>query len=219
MTLVDCTDTNVGKWDYLNKNIPDLNYNKVKTDYRKGDNFVGDQQRSFHIFWAIKEHNRTGGIGLDIACGQSIAPFCLGTDYYAGKSHPQYGGEYYPHVKCRGEELPFLDNSIDFIVAHHSLEHMENIEDTLREWIRVIKPGSIIANVMPDKKHGSQVCWDAGHISELSAEELREILARIENIKILEFDTLDNHFSFQVVIEKMDPRETRHNDFVVNRKH
>ncbi len=59
MTLVDCTDTNVEKWDYLKKTIPNMEYDKVKTDYRKGDNVAGDQQRSLIIFWAIKEHEKT----------------------------------------------------------------------------------------------------------------------------------------------------------------
>lgn len=201
MPLLDITDTDTKKWDYLNEFVPNLDYGSVKTDYSDPKNVVGYQQRAFVIKWAVEEHNRTNGIGLEPGCGQAVSPFCIGSDFYAGKEHPQYGGGYYPHVRCLGEVLPFKTEAFDFIVSHHSLEHMKDTEKTLREWLRVLKVSGRIAVVMPDKKYGP--FGDPGHVSECTPEEFASILKRIENIKIREFDTLRNHFSFNVLLEKV----------------
>ncbi|MDO9397976.1 MAG: methyltransferase domain-containing protein, partial [Herbiconiux sp.] len=130
----------------------------------------------------------------------AISPFCVGTDYYSGDMHPVYGGGYYPHVRSMGEVLPFKDGAFDFIVSHHSLEHMRDTEKTLREWLRVLKEGGRIAIVMPDKRFGP--FGDPSHVSECTPQEFYEIIKRISNIKTIEYNTLNNRFSFQAIIEK-----------------
>ena len=172
----------------------------MHSDFRSANNFVGHIQRAVVIYWAIKEYERTGGIGLEPGCGQAISPFCVGTDYYSGDKHPVYGGGYYPHVKAIGEVLPFKDRVFDFIVSHHSLEHMKDTEKTLREWLRVLKLGGKIAIVMPDKR--CPYYKDPSHVSECTPQEFLAVLQRLENIQIIEFNSLKNRFSFNAVIEK-----------------
>lgn len=200
MSVLDIVDADKTKWDYLKEYVPELDYHKVHSDFRSSNNFVGHIQRAVVIYWSIKEHERTGGIGLEPGCGQAISPFCIGTDYYAGGSHPVYGGGYYPHVRSMGEVLPFKNEVFDFIVSHHSLEHMRDIENTLREWLRVLKAGGRIAIVMPDKNYGP--FGDPSHVSECTPQEFGNVLKRIENINIIELDSLKNRFSFNAVIEK-----------------
>lgn len=204
MSLIDIVDTDVSKWGYLKQYVPNCDYNKVITDYRDPNNVVGYQQRAFIIYWAIREHKRVGGIGLEPGCGQAISPFCIGTDFYSGPKHPQYGGAYWPHVRCIGETLPFKNETFDFIVSHHSLEHMKDTQGTLNEWLRIIKCGGKICIVMPDKNYGP--FGDPGHISECSAKEFKDILDKLvqENkIRIIEHDTFNNHFSYNTIIEKV----------------
>jgi hypothetical protein len=81
MSLIDVVDTDVDKWTYLKAYIPDLDYHRTETNFRFSNNIVGHQQRAFVIYWSIKEHERTGGIGLEPGCGQAISPFCIGTDF------------------------------------------------------------------------------------------------------------------------------------------
>ena len=162
---------------------------------------MGHQQRAFVIHWSIKEHEKTGGIGLEPGCGQAISPFCVGTDYYSGDMHPVYGGGYYPHVRCMGEQLPFKDKVFDFIVSNHSLEHMRDTGKTLLEWLRVLKAGGRIAVVMPDRKY--PYTYESSHVSVCTPEEFLEILHNFKNIKILEYDTFKNFFSFNTVMEKI----------------
>lgn len=201
MSIINIVDIDTNKWNYLKQFVPELDYNKTKTDYSKSDNIVGYQQRAFVIYWSIKEHQRTNGIGLEPGCGQAISSFCIGTDFYAGSNHPQYGGSYRPHIRCLGEILPFKNESFDFIVSHHSLEHMKDTVSTLKEWLRVLKHGCKIAIVMPDKDYGP--FGDHGHVSEHTAKEFRKILDHVPNIRILEHDTFRNHFSYNTVIEKI----------------
>ncbi len=199
--LNDVVDKDLNRWNYLKEYVPNWDYNKVSTDYRNGNNIVGHQQRAFIIYWAAKEHERTGGIGLEPGCGQAISPFCIGTDFYAGPNHPQYGGAYWPHTKCLGEILPFKNDIFDFIVSHHSLEHMKDIVSTIKEWLRVLKRGGKIAIVMPDTRYGP--FGDKGHVSEVSPDEFELMLHLVPNIRILEHNTFKNHFSFNTVIEKL----------------
>jgi len=48
--------------------------------------------------------------------------------------------------------LPFIDNSISVVEAYHLLEHIprQQIEETLGEWIRVIKPHGKLIVELPD---------------------------------------------------------------------
>lgn len=51
-----------------------------------------------------------------------------------------------------GDELPFKDNSYDFIVSSHVLEHFWDPIKALNEWMRVIKPGGYIFMIVPHMK-------------------------------------------------------------------
>lgn len=45
------------------------------------------------------------------------------------------------------------DNSLDFIIANHFLEHCENPIDTIRNHLQKIKPGGILYYAIPEKTH------------------------------------------------------------------
>jgi predicted SAM-dependent methyltransferase len=46
----------------------------------------------------------------------------------------------------------FSDESLDFIIANHLIEHMENPIQAIETWLRKLKPGGIIYMAMPDKR-------------------------------------------------------------------
>jgi len=46
--------------------------------------------------------------------------------------------------------LPYQDNSIDYIIAIHTLEHINNIWDLLNECHRVLKPNCILEVEVPN---------------------------------------------------------------------
>ena len=198
-------------YEYLLEYFEDYDYRKPKfpkeqLSYRHPKNLVGHQQRTFIIFHCIEMYKRLEGkcLGLEPGAGQAPSPWCVSMDYYCGDNHPVYGGSYQPNVKARGEVLPFKNEVFDFIVSHHSLEHMRDTEKTLREWLRVLKNGGRIAIVMPDKRYGP--FGDSSHVSECTPQEFGNVLKRIKTINIIEMDSLKNHFSFNAVIEKLSDR-------------
>ncbi len=48
---------------------------------------------------------------------------------------------------------PFADGSLDFVIANHVLEHLEDPIDGLTGLIRVIRPGGVLFLVLPDPRH------------------------------------------------------------------
>ncbi len=57
------------------------------------------------------------------------------------------------HVLDDGETLAtFADNSLDFIIANHFIEHTRSPLGTLRHWLRKLNPGGIIYMAVPDKR-------------------------------------------------------------------
>ncbi len=54
-------------------------------------------------------------------------------------------------IECDVKNLPFDDESCDILVAHHLWEHiaLDEQEETIREWYRVLKKGGILSIHIP----------------------------------------------------------------------
>ena len=194
------------QWRYLHEFVPSLEYWKIHSLYSEPTNIVGHIQRAFCIYWAVIMHKKTNGIGLDIGVGQIDAKtyWSLGVDHYSGDNHPAYGGAYHPDIVASGESLPIEDDTFDWVVSNHSIEHMD-AKKAFNEWLRVLKPCGIIALVTPDRTYGPIQDLEK-HVREYSPTEFYEeiLLPLIEEkeIAVLEIDTFANHFSWNLVVEK-----------------
>ncbi len=51
-----------------------------------------------------------------------------------------------------GDRLPLADNSVDFVISSHVIEHFPDPIKALREWHRVVKPGGYLYIVAPHKE-------------------------------------------------------------------
>lgn len=61
------------------------------------------------------------------------------------------------NIVADGETLKIFDSgSRDFIIANHFLEHCANPIKTLKNWVRVLKPGGVIFCAVPNKNE----CFD-----------------------------------------------------------
>lgn len=57
------------------------------------------------------------------------------------------------HFVCNGETLEVIeDESQDFVIANHMLEHCINPIGTLRNFLRVLRPGGLLFLALPDKR-------------------------------------------------------------------
>jgi SAM-dependent methyltransferase len=58
------------------------------------------------------------------------------------------------HVIDNGERLDsFVDQSVDFVIANHMLEHTEDPIATLGHLVRVLRPGGVLFLTLPDARH------------------------------------------------------------------
>ena len=202
-------DVDFGYEDIL-ENFPAFDVKQCKhpelLNFDVKDNITGQQQRSWLIYHCIKEFEQhRGEVGLDIGSGQAASPFCLSLDKAWTSYNEEYGGgEYHPQIQCKAEKLPFTDNSFWWIIAAHSLEHMDNTLGTLKEWVRVLKSGGCLYLIMPDEKF-KHYPEDRTHKAHFSASEFEEeILVQIrEVVKIIEYDTFANSFSFNCILKKI----------------
>lgn len=51
------------------------------------------------------------------------------------------------------------DESYDFLVSSHCLEHMNDVEEALSNWIRITKPGGYMVITIPDEDMYEQEQW------------------------------------------------------------
>lgn len=101
-------------------------------------------------------------IGLNIGCGdRTISPHLLPVDILRSNIVGVEKGEHAalnPYAfLALSDNLPFKENSVDFIVSLHMLEHIEDPIGTINHWLDVIKPGGGIGIVVPDWRY----TWDS----------------------------------------------------------
>jgi SAM-dependent methyltransferase len=71
------------------------------------------------------------------------------------RRYPEYAAQWMvqPSVIDDSATLTTVpDASVDFLVANHVLEHMEDPIATLRTWLRVVRPGGVLSLAVPDKR-------------------------------------------------------------------
>lgn len=97
------------------------------------------------------------GCGVDIGSqGLPVIPEAMGIDL-PEPLFTKYNGGNPPRgpipIRCDGtKNLPFTDNSLDYVFSSHVLEDFQYWGPVLKEWARVIKPGGYLVILIPDKQ-------------------------------------------------------------------
>ena len=117
-----------------------------------------------------------GLTGIEIG-GSAHNPFnirgCRNVDYtneitFSKKKEIEVCGYYLPvDIVAYGDELPFEDNSLDYVVSSHVIEHFKNPLTALREWYRVIKSGGYIFTICPHKMRTHDINRQRTTLNEL----------------------------------------------------
>jgi len=55
------------------------------------------------------------------------------------------------NIVAFGDDLPFKDNTLDYVLTSHVIEHFFDPVKAVREWHRIIKPGGYIFIIAPHK--------------------------------------------------------------------
>lgn len=105
-------------------------------------------------------------------------------------------------VRADAACLPFPARSFDAIVSNHSLEHIEKLDDALREIGRVAKPGALLYVAVPDASTFSDRLYrwlarGGGHVNPFtSAEKLAQKIELATGLQHRATTTLYASFSF-----------------------
>lgn len=93
-----------------------------------------------------------GKIGTEIGPGAAplpgLNPPPIYVDCFRSFGAAPCRADYYGHA-CA---LPFHDQSLDYVLASHVLEHVANPVAALAEWYRVLRPGGIIYLIVPHRR-------------------------------------------------------------------
>uniref|UniRef100_A0AC34FNB1 Methyltransferase type 11 domain-containing protein n=1 Tax=Panagrolaimus sp. ES5 TaxID=591445 RepID=A0AC34FNB1_9BILA len=100
--------------------------------------------------------------GIEIG-GSLINPFCLntinidytndtGTGYKRSEIRYSKGGYLHVDVVASGDKLLFKNETYDFVISSHAIEHFYDPIKTIEEWFRVIKPNGYIFMIIPHKE-------------------------------------------------------------------
>jgi len=206
-----------------------------RLDIRRPDNIVGYWQRACMIWWAIEGRGKTGDIGLELGSAGVRTPWCLGTDVRTGlrshypmekpvgerevvKGHTRVDCNFVGFVGHRQDEGcadtalvlgldAFQPESFGAILTSHVLEHTpDNPIETLTRWRTLLKPGGVIACVIPDQDYGDVMQMDPDHKHAWRGREFgRDIARQIPGLKVLEHtaETQPNYHSFLTVWQRI----------------
>ncbi len=146
------------------------------------------------------------GIGIELGCGY--------TGVLRGNITVDIDKKVPASICCNCTNLPVKDNTFDYLIAMHILEHVKNPKDALLEWRRVIKKGGKIILVHPDvfytgKQKSSDENLDKNpynkHTYEMTMDQFLNWFRSLKNtgLKIIEMNEACPKWSFYIIFEKI----------------
>lgn len=150
----------------------------------------------------IQWHARPG-VGLDIGCGDGRSTFevqrrigarfrLIGLDFDARAVH--FARLFAPEVESRVTdatgELPFTNDSVQFLYSREVLEHItpEHVADFVGEQYRVLQPGGVAIVVVPS----TRLRLPPKHYRHYTEPELQQVFAQFEPLETYGFGRTPN---------------------------
>ncbi len=150
----------------------------------------------------------TSGKGIDVGCGhRKTHENCIGVDILprgtTGEIGCIAGQEIVADICASGDDLHmFKDGELDFVVSRHNLEHYVDVIKTLMEWKRVLKPGGVLATILPDERTVDTIALDPTHKHAFSPESFVRYIELIGGLAIVKVETVIPNHSFICVCRK-----------------
>ncbi len=153
-------------WNLFKYNIKQQYYKWGKKDIRDASSQERldektENKQAFLLPESALAHKYCIGKGLEIG-GSARNPFGLSTlnvDFtdsmdtaFKKEEVNLYGKALKVDIVANGDNIPLPDESQDFIVSSHVIEHFPNPIKALVEWDRLVRPGGVIFMIVPHKK-------------------------------------------------------------------
>lgn len=106
------------------------------------------------------------------------------------------------------------DNSFDFLHSSHTLEHIDNVEIAISNWIRVVKPKGFLIVTVPDEDLFEQGHWPSQFNKDhkWTFTIFKHTSWSPKSINLLE---LFIKFSKQVIVEKVELQRDIFRDWLI----
>lgn len=139
-------------WIELVEEIRDSNYSYLDIVYNEKVRPKTDYPEKLTQYLINRFNIKRNSILLDIGCGRNeyIDIFeknglkCYGVDL------ENYNGKKIFRVNLENDRLPFDDNTFDVVFGKSILEHINNPLNMMKETYRVLKPGGLFINLVPN---------------------------------------------------------------------
>lgn len=173
------------------------------------DDPMGNEARK--IAWEIVKYTR--GRGLDLGCGiAKTYQHWIGVDNCIDTQ--LFGAQIKPDVwvpTCERLDV-FASQSMDFVFSSHLLEHIapEKVADTLKEWMRVIKPKGYLVLYLPDEAEYPKVGESGAnpdHKWNVSYDQLLEYMPSGFDLIDFQKRNRDKEYSLYFVFQKVGSGE------------
>lgn len=94
----------------------------------------------------------------------------LNVDFTADQGGKWQDGDFAPmivNIVATGDKLPFKNESLDYVLSSHMIEHSFDPVDTIKEWLRVVKKGGYIFIIAPHKDRTFDKNRDITQVTEI----------------------------------------------------
>ena len=178
----------------------DTNYGGTENPNRTPD---GTQRKEQDV---VKEFIKPGVV-YDLGCGNDkTIPEAIGVDKIEnGDTIPCLEGKNKSVADIIADvtqELPFDDGSADTIIVRHILEHCIDTVQTLKNWIKKLKPEGRLIIAVPDERFFLSIPMNPEHRHAYTPESLDKLLMLL-GMKRTGFAEKYNGVSFTMVFEKV----------------
>lgn len=148
------------------------------------------------------------GKGIDVGCGsKKTTPACIGVDLTPKGQYGFAGSQLFEasqaDIVASGDDLPFKDGELDFVIARHNLEHYIDPVKTLQEWRRVLRVGGTLVLIMPDEAHLDTIMLDPTHYHVYTQESMARLIGAVGGFRIARNEQAIPKWSFIAVAKKV----------------
>lgn len=130
------------------------------------------------------------GNGVDLgSAGDPIVPWAIQIDLPVEQYHHYNTTRPAEAIHWRGDarQLPFQDETLDFVHASHLIEDFEDWGPVLREWSRVLRVGGYLLIAVPDHerfrayvRRGAEAGVDCDNLSHRHEGRVGELTERLQ---------------------------------------